>query len=232
MQYRPALAMCAFVTVCSTQVLEAQNFSTYRQFELGTRVAAVSALTGTMASETKTIHQRPAVLQELEWRPSRWTVGATVASTDPVARIVFSFYDEQLFRIAVDYGTQWTKGMTPPDLIQAISAVYGTPNSGPAAIAADPTSPDQLEAGSPLAWWGDTQHAVVLYQRVSYTESFHLVVADLALAELATTAAAEARRLDDREAPQRELARQKKALEVERDDAAKARLANKPAFQP
>ncbi len=224
--------MCAFGIMCSTHVIEAQSFSTYRQFELGSGVAAVSALARTAASETKTIHQRPVVLQELEWRPSRWTVGATVASTDPVARIVFSFYNEQLFRMVVDYGTQWTEGMTPPDVIEEINTVYGTPNSGPAGSAINPAPQDELELGSPIARWGDTRHAVVLYRRASSRESFRLVVADLPLADLATKAATEARRLDDREAPQRELARQKKALDDERDAVAKARLTNKAAFQP
>jgi hypothetical protein len=42
----------------------------------------------------------------------------------------------------------------------------------------------------------------------------------------------EARRLDDREAPQRELARQNKERQEERDSAAKPRLANRGAFRP
>jgi hypothetical protein len=49
---------------------------------------------------------------------------------------------------------------------------------------------------------------------------------------LARTADAQALRLDDREAPQRELARQKKEADETRTSQQKARLANKAAFKP
>ena len=52
------------------------------------------------------------------------------------------------------------------------------------------------------------------------------------LEALARTADAEAIRLDEREAPGRELARQKKETEDARASEEKARLANKPAFRP
>lgn len=40
-------------------------------------------------------------------------------------RAIFSCV--QLFRIVVDYGQNRTEGMTEADMIEAISAVYGTP---------------------------------------------------------------------------------------------------------
>ena len=48
-------------------VAAAQDLSRYREFELGSAVAAVSTLTGVAGSELKAIHQRPAVIQELTW---------------------------------------------------------------------------------------------------------------------------------------------------------------------
>jgi hypothetical protein len=218
--------------MCSTQLLAGQSFSNYRQFELGSGVAVVSEATATAVSDTKTIHQRPAVLQELDWRPSRWTAGANAASTDPVDRIVFSFYNDRLFRIVVDYGTQWTEGMTPPDLVEGISTVYGTPLVGAARNTGQAASQIEIESGSPVARWGDTGHTVVLYRTASYRGTFRLVVTDLPVAGLASKAQSEARRLDDREAPQRELLRQQKARDDEREAAAKARLANKNTFHP
>jgi hypothetical protein len=62
--------------------------------------------------------------------------------------------------------------------------------------------------------------------------TFRLIMTDVAHQQLAAKADTEARRLDDLEAPQRELAREKKAREDEREASAKARLANKGAFEP
>jgi len=70
--------------VLLTYGIEAQSVAQYRNFVLGSDVATVAALTDVSASEAKTIHQRPALLQDLEWRPSRWIRGSMEASTDPV----------------------------------------------------------------------------------------------------------------------------------------------------
>ena len=46
--------------------------------------------------------------------------------TDPVKTIVFSFYNGEPFRIAVNYDRDETEGLTTKDMIEAISAKYGT----------------------------------------------------------------------------------------------------------
>jgi len=84
------LGVCLGI-VCSTHGLAAQDLSHYRNFELGSDVASVATIVGVPSSEVKTIHQRPAVLQDLEFRPSNWITGSTEASTDPVEQIVFGF---------------------------------------------------------------------------------------------------------------------------------------------
>src|SRR4030095_3984129 len=112
------LGVCLGI-VCSTYGLHAQDFAHYRDFELGSDVASVSPVAGVASSEAKTIHQRPAVLQDLEFRPSHWIAGSTAPSTDPVEQIVFGFYNDQLFRIVVDYGRERTEGMTAADMIEA-----------------------------------------------------------------------------------------------------------------
>jgi len=223
-------AICAVGIVCSTNALIGQGVSHYRNFELGSTLASVAALANVTSSDAKTIHQRPAVLQDLEWRPSHWISGSTGPSTDAVEQALFSFYNDQLFQIVVDYRHDRTEGMTAADLTEAISAVYGTPlrrTSRPAGVA----SRVDIESGSPMARWGDSELAVVLYQTSSYG-AFRLVVTDTRLDDLARKAAAQAQRLDDQEAPQRDIAR----LQKERDDgrvaAAKARAANRSAFQP
>jgi hypothetical protein len=72
----------------------------------------------------------------------------------------------------------------------------------------------------------------VLYRDSSYRVAFRLIVTEPALDALAQKAAAQARRLDDQEAPQREIAKQKKEQEDARAAADKARVANKGAFRP
>jgi hypothetical protein len=226
------LAICAIGIVCSTHALGGQGLSHYRDFELGGDLASVSALAGVASSEAKMVHQRPALLQDLAWRPSHWIPGSTTASTDPVEHILFSFYDDQLFRVAVEYAQEKTNGMTDADMIEAISVVYGTPFLRASRI--DKRAPSEVdgELGSPVARWGDAEHAVVLYKTSSYATGFHLVVTDTHLDALARKADAQARRLDDQEAPQRETARQQKDRDDGRAAAEKARAANKGVFRP
>jgi hypothetical protein len=230
MMYARTIVICVLGIMCSTHALEGQGLSRYRNFELGSDVAAVSTLTGVASSEVKIIHQRPAVLEDLEWRPSHWISGSMAASTDPVEHILFSFYNDQLFRVVVDYGRDRTEGLTGTDMIEAISAVYGTPLAR-TSRAGRVASRLETESGSRVARWGDSEHAVVLYHTSSYGAAYRLVVTDIRLDDLARKAESQSVRLDDHEAPAREIARQKK----EHDDgraAAEARIANKGVFRP
>ena len=226
------VVVCAVGIVCSTHALEAQSLSRYRNFDLGSNLAAVSTVTGTAPSDAKTIHQRPAVLQDLEWRPSRWTAGASVPSTDPVERIAFSFYNDQLFRIVVDYSHDRTEGMTQADMIEALSAIYGAVLPKTTRAAGRVASAVETESGSPFARWGDAEYSIVLYQTSSYRPAFRLIVTDGSRAELARKADADAQRLDVQEAPQREVARQTKERADQQAAAAKARSTNKGVFKP
>jgi hypothetical protein len=191
----------------------------------------VSALTGVPSSDARTIHQRPALLQDLEWRPSRAMSGSAAESIDPVERVVFSFYDDQLFQIVVDYGRDRTEGMTNLDMIDAISATYG-PGITPARSSGRVQSQIEIESGTAVARWADPKHAVVLYRTSSYREAYRLIVTDAVVANLARKAATQALRLDEQEAPQRELARQTKERDDARAAAEKARSANKGQFIP
>ena len=82
-----------------------------------------------------------------------------------------------------------------------------------------------------MARWGDADYSVVLY-RSSYASGFRMIVTSLRLDALARTAKAQALRLDERDAPRREIARQKKEAEDARAAQDKARVANKAAFRP
>jgi hypothetical protein len=65
-----AAVIVALGLVLSTSAQQGQDPSRYRDFQLGRDLATVSALARIAASDAKTIHLRPAVIQELEWRPA------------------------------------------------------------------------------------------------------------------------------------------------------------------
>ena len=213
-----------------TQLLYGQPGSHYREFQLGGDLASVSAVSGVALSEAKVIHQRPAVMQDLQWRRSYTISGATAVSPDPVQQIVFSFYNDQLFRLVIDYDRDRTEGMTDADMIEAISSAYGSISKVPQKSRVV-SSPVAEESGTRVARWGDADYSVVLY-RSSYASGFRMIVTSLRLDALARTAEAQALRLDERDAPRREIARQKKEADDTRASQEKARLANKAGFRP
>jgi hypothetical protein len=231
------LTMVALGLVLSTHTVQSQERARYRDFQLGSDVPSVSALTGVAASEAKIVHQRPAVMQELEWRPHFSLGSVTPTQTDPVQQIIFSFYDDQLSRMVVDYDRDKTAGMTNADMIEAISTAYGPPLKPAVKQTRTVLSQLEVESGTAVARWGDADYSVVLYRSSnlygsSSSSRFRLIVTSSRLEALARTADAQAIRLDAHEAPQREIARQKKEVTDARVSQEKARLANKAAFRP
>jgi hypothetical protein len=161
------LAMVAYGIVCLTRGVDGQTLWQYRNFALGSDVASVAALATVDPAEAKTIHQRPAVLQDLEWRPTRWVAGSTASSVDSVEQVLFSFYNDQLFRVVVDYGHDSTQGMTAGDMIEGISSVYGAALPRASRVAGRAPSQLETESGSLVARWGDSEHRVMLYHTSS-----------------------------------------------------------------
>jgi hypothetical protein len=224
-------AMAAVALVVLTGPLQAQERARYRDFELGSDLTSVSAHAKVAASDARTIHSRPAVMQELEWRPPYVVTAVSSAQDDPVRQIVFSFYDDQLSRMVVDYEHERTSGLTDADMIDALSVSYGPSLKSVARPARGARSRLEEESGTAVAQWGDADYSVVLY-RSSYGSGFRVVVASPKLEALARTADARAILLDEREAPQRDLARKQKEAEEMRVSQEKARLANKATFKP
>lgn len=85
---------------------------------------AVAKQADVKQSEAKAVHQRPAIIQELQWRPQHY-LSASLQS-DPVKDVLFSFYNGELFRMVVNYDPDKTQGLTNDDLVRAMSATYGT----------------------------------------------------------------------------------------------------------
>ena len=223
------LGVCVLALV-SAQALSGQSGLQYRHFQLGGSLLSVATLSGAVASEAKTIHLRPALMQELQWqRP--YSLDTTPALADPVKQIVFSFYDDQFSRMVVDYDHDRTAGLTAADLIDAISTEYGPQRKPGVRTSRGVPSQVEEESGTPVARWGGADYSLVLYQS-SYTSAFRIIVTSPRLEALARTADAQATRLDEREAPLREIARQKKDAEDARVSQEKARVTNRAAFRP
>jgi hypothetical protein len=223
-------AACALGLVLSTDALS-QDRSRYRDFQLGGGLSSISALSGVAASEARTIHLRPALMQELQWQRPYSSSGATAPGTEAVKQIVFSFYNDQLSKMVVDYDYDRTAGMTDGDMIDAISVEYGPRLTPDVKVSRGEPSRVEDESGTPVARWGDADYSVVLY-RSSYRSGLRIIVTSPRLEALARTADAQAVLLDAQEAPEREIARRKKEAEDARASEEKARLANKPAFRP
>jgi hypothetical protein len=204
----------------------AEDLSKYREFQFGGDLATVAKQAGMNASEARVLHSRPALLQELTWHPE--TRGSS-PRTEPAQEVVFSFCDGALYRIAVKYDRRQTEGMTPSDLIEAISSSYGV--STKPAPAAEVVQPSYGAQEIVLAQWQDGEYRFRLVQS-SYGSDFKLVGVLKRLEEAAQSATLEAARLDDKEAPQREAAKLAKENEAERVRLEQARLVNKPKFRP
>jgi len=55
--------------VISAATLPGDLLSKYRNYELGTDLSTVAGQTGANPSQAKVIHNGPALIQQLEWRP-------------------------------------------------------------------------------------------------------------------------------------------------------------------
>ena len=221
------LAISLSWAVLATPVLSAGDFSRYRSFRLGTDLATIAGQARMDPSQAKVVHRRPALIQELKWRPQ--PLGPSIQA-EAVSEVVFSFYNGELYRLVVNYDRYKTEGLTAEDLIAAISATYGSATKGAAEIVLPSIYGDD-ETLEILARWEDAEYSFNLV-RFSYQPNFTLVAVSKRLDVLARAAVIEAVRLDVQEAPQKEIALQNRQAEENRVHQEKARLANKPGFRP
>ena len=214
--------------VLAVSTVSSAELSRYREFELGASVATVTAVTQN-AARVQIVHSRPALLQQLEWRP-RYMAGAPQADRDSIGEVVFSFVDDQLFQISIAYAQDRTSGLTDQDMVGSLTAVYGAPSS-PSPRTRTTSSLIALDAPVVIAEWRHAETTVVL-QRKEYSDSFFLVITSLPLDTIARKAQATAVAMDQREAPAREAALLKKRADDEKVAAERTRSTNKKVFQP
>lgn len=212
--------------------IDAPDLSRYRGFQLGMSLLAVAKQADMDPSDARVMHQRPAVIEELEWRPQRFLASSAQAdSADPVQEILFSFYNRELFRMVINYDRYRTEGLTDEDMVEAISTKYGTATRPAEKIVLFSSFQVYNESESVIARWEDSEYSFNLF-RSSYQPTFGMLVFSKRLDPRARAAMVEAIRLDEQEAPQRAIERQKKQDEEKRAEQEKARLVNKVAFRP
>jgi hypothetical protein len=186
---------------------------------------AVIAESGGRAADVKTVHQRPAKIQEIEWRAPYVDFGRELA--DPVHDIAFRFYNEVLYQIVVNYDRDRTDGLTSNDIVESLTTTYGTP----VARSARSRPASAIRESVVLAQWANNRSSVTLL-RDAYSREFQLIVIAKALSARARHAIRQADRLDAIEAPRRELEERKKEAADESTARAKTRTTNKAAFRP
>jgi hypothetical protein len=204
--------------------MPAQDLIKYRSFSLEATLAAVLKDTGQKPADAKLIHSSPALIQELTWWPP--SLRGTYSESDSVEQVLFSFYNGQLYRISVTYDRNAVKGLTAEDLIQSISAKYGTPTklTPDAQLRTDNQFDSKQKV---LATWEDSLYSSSLV-RSSYSEGYGLVILSKRLSAAAETANLDAVKLEERGRPEKEANQRKK----EADDLETMRLKNRKIFQP
>jgi hypothetical protein len=212
--------------VLGTSILYAEDFSSYRGLQFGMNVSAAAEHVGTKPTEVTVVHQRPALIQEMEWLPRN--ASGSPFQADPVKEGLLCFYNGELFRIVVTYDRYKVEGMTASDMIQGISATYGIATRPAAQI---PYHSIYGEVAPVLARWEDNEYSYNLVESGDRS-SFALILYSKQLQALADAAIVEAVRLVPQEASPREFELQQKKEEESRLPLERARSVNKANFRP
>ena len=216
------LSILAFVLL--TPSLHAADLFRYRDFQLGMNLAAVVKAVGATSPRARIIHERPDLIQQLDWQPERYPI----ATLDPVKSILFSFCNGELFQMVVRYDRAKTEGLTSEDMIESISATYGTATRPEAEIIFPSIYDESVKV---IARWEDSDYSINLV-RSSYQPSFGMITVSKRMDAVVRASIAEGVRLDAQEAPQRALDAKKKQQAGESLATEKARTLNKPNFRP
>jgi hypothetical protein len=216
--------LCLAFLLFTAPLLRGQDLSKYRHFTFGMSLSRVLERTDQKMADVRVIHGRPALVQELNWRPPNLP-GASFRS-DTAEQILFSFYNAELYKIFVTYDRTSTEGLTAEDMVKSISAKYGPATSVKPEV--DSATNERYDMKQePVATWEDSQYSFNLV-RSSSSGSFELVIYSKRLNAEAEVALAEAVKLEKQEEPQREAERQKKQT----GDLEATRQKNQKNFHP
>ncbi len=216
--------LCLAFLLFTAPLLRGQDLSKYRHFTFGMSLSRVLERTDQKMADVRVIHGRPALVQELNWRPPN--LPGTSFRSDTVEQILFSFYNAELYKIFVTYDRTSTEGLTAEDMVKSISAKYGPATSVKPEV--DSATNERYDMNQkPVATWEDSRYSFNLV-RSSSSGSFELVIYSKRLNAEAEVALAEAVKLEKQEEPQREAERQKKQT----GDLEATRQKNQKSFRP
>jgi hypothetical protein len=216
--------LCLAFLLFTAPLLRGQDLSKYRHFTFGMSLSRVLERTDQKMADVRVIHGRPALVQELNWRPPN--LPGTSFRSDTAEQILFSFYNAELYKIFVTYDRTSTEGLTAEDMVKSISAKYGPATSVKPEV--DSATNERYDMKQePVATWEDSQYSFNLV-RSSSSGSFELVIYSKRLNAEAEVALAEAVKLEKQEEPQREAERQKKQT----GDLEATRQKNQKNFHP
>ena len=222
------LATSVLCTLLFSSSGNAQDLAKYRDFQFGMSLESVAKQIHVNASDAKTTYQRPALIQTLQW--DQFGHSTLAAKPDSLRNVRFDFYNGELSKMVVTYDPAGTEGLTTDDMIEAISALYGSATKPERKTGVSGSAIYQNNE-KVLACWEDAQYSYNLF-RSSYGNAFGLVAFSKKLDLMASDSSREADRLDKLEAPGKEFARQVKQEEDKRAAQEKARLISKPKFRP
>jgi hypothetical protein len=214
--------------VLGAQPAFAQDIARYRTYALDSSVDSVVVASGARAADAKTLHERPATIRQLEWHAPYADSRNTLA--DPVRDIAFTFYNDALYQIIVNYDRERTEGLTNSDIVESLSAAYGVPTLASPRTRTSPPA-DVSSDSIVLARWENADSLLTLV-RGSYTPEFQLILISKPLSARARSAVREAVRLDAIEAPRREAEERKREADAASTARDKTRSVNKAAFRP
>ena len=224
MRIMRSVVLSLFLILLSAPLLEGQDLSTYRNFSFGMSLVELSKQLDLKPLHTELLHQRPAVIQELTWRP-RDSSGSPLPA-DSIRQILFTFYNGELYKILVTYDRRATEGLTIEDIVEAISAKYGTATRPDVEISF-PTNELYMSTEKVIACWEDSQYSFNLF-RSTVLDTFGLVLFSKELEAQVRAAVAASIKLEGEEDRQEESERQKK----EADELEAARQKNRKTFRP
>jgi len=222
--FRVAAIVCALAL--GVQVVSASPvYSRYRGVSIGDSVGVVAAALHMTPSDVAIVHTRPALIQQLTWRPNQFFTGRTSAP-DALEEMVLTFHLGQLARIVATYDRDRTEGLTNADLRDSFTTIYGT-------SMLVSTASGIRSSGDPeiIGQWGDGETLVVLL-RETFPRRIRVTVSSVAADRLLQDALASGARLDATEAPTREMVRRLSEELTRRQRDEQSRIDNKSAFTP
>jgi len=208
----------------TTSLLAAQELSKYRGISIGEKLPTVLKQTDQRQADVRSLHQSPALIQELNWWPPMLTGSAYQA--DNVRQIVFSFQNGELYKMSVSYERNAVEGLTEADMVKSFSGKYGTPITPAAETHTRPTTLQESD-DKVIATWEDAQFSFNL-MRTSFPNGFGLLIYSKKANADAEREVLEAVKLEVQQGPQMEADHQKKVA----DDLESARQKNLKSFRP